>query len=744
MDTTGSCCSRISSAWLLRRLLALCTSLACLCASAQDTASWTPLGPGGGTVSALLTSPASTTTLYAGTPANGVFVSADGGASWSVANGGLPATVVGRQTVRAVHALASDTQFIYAATAAGIFYAPVGTTPQWTALPATGAAFAVTQLAYEPSTGLLIAASNASDGVAVPGVYVAPSVRLAGAPAAWTFVALPASTAGQAIGGLAIAPPGSKAGTGAANLLVGAGTRVFSAAVAQASPVALSWTDADPSATLALGAVAGLGYSADFQLAYACSGAALYYSGNAFDSQPLWFAATLPADIAVGPVCQGYASVPVSVGGAPQLVLGTDQGAFVSLDGTSFAHTGALGLGPSANAFALGQTAAMTSTLYVGAGFGVSALAVSALQAGAAWTASSGGSAARLDNANIVDTAVLGRILYAAAVDNGYVEVLASADGGATWSATNIGAALGAGAPVLSLLADPTHGVLYAATAQGLLAYLPGGTGWSAVAPATLAGRIGALALGTASVFVGTDYGLFALPRGAAPSSATPVAAGLAGSSVRSLLLAAGSVLAGVTDAADANIVYFTSEAGADAGNGLWQAFGVGSAGTDRITGLLMVGTTLLASTNGSLVLYASVGSGWASANTSASASQQISDAFGAVFALYSDGQSVYAATGSQGVFVSPLGGTFAWTPFNGSGASALPALEVHALRASGGTLYASTRAGVASAALPAAAGGASTPSSAPAGGGSGGGAVDPVLALLLLGVLLALRGARR
>jgi hypothetical protein len=379
---------------------------------------------------------------------------------------------------------------------------------------------------------------------------------------------------------------------------------------------------------------------------------------------------------------------------------------------------------------------------------------MSALGPGATWSASNGMAAVasgagnlRLDNASVVDTAVIGTRLFAAAVDNRYVEVFASTDGGATWTTTRIGSVLGMGESIISLLPDGANQVLYAGTTQGLLAYLPATGTWTSVSPATIVGRAGALALGASALFVGTDDGVLALPLGATPATAVPLAAGLAGSSVRSLLVASGAVLAGIIDATDNNYVYFTSEAGATQGTGLWQAFGVGTAGTDRITSLLLVGTDLLAATNGSLVLHASTGSGWASANTSADTSQQISDGFGAVTSLYSDGTSIYAATSTQGVFASPLGTSFFWTPFNGIGSTALPSMDVRSLRAGGGNVHAATRAGVASfvaaAATPSPPASTPTPSPTPS-GSTGSGAVDAWLAALMLAALAMLRPVHR
>jgi hypothetical protein len=445
-------------------------------------------------------------------------------------------------------------------------------------------------------------------------------------------------------------------------------------------------------------------------------------------------------------------SVPISAGGAPQLLLGTDQGAFVSTDGTRFQATGGLNVSPVVNAFALAAApGALSNTLFSATGHGVARLDVASLAGNANWAPSNGGASVsgggsnlRLNNANIVDTAVMGATVYAAATTDTYAEVFSSADGGATWVATHIASALHAGETIIALAPDASRSVLYAATTQGLLAHQPGSGTWAAIGGAALTGRAAALALGSGSLFVGTDNGVVALPLNASPGSAAPVAAGLTGSSVRTLLVANGTVFAGTIDPADdRNYIFSAPEAGAASGRPVWSAFGVGDAGTRRVTSLALLDTRLVAATSGGLVLYASAGSAWASANTSTDPAQQISDAFGVVNSLYSDGSSVYAATGNNGVFVSPVG-SFSWTPFSGTGDTALPSLEVHTLRAGGSTLYAATRGGVASLV------GSITPPSPPAsspsgpGSGGGGGAIDPLFALLLLGGLIALAFSRR
>ncbi len=70
---------------------------------------WTPLGPDGGTVWSVAVDPDDEATVYAGT-VNGVFKSADGGATWASASQGLG------PTGKLVWALAATSQAVYAGT----------------------------------------------------------------------------------------------------------------------------------------------------------------------------------------------------------------------------------------------------------------------------------------------------------------------------------------------------------------------------------------------------------------------------------------------------------------------------------------------------------------------------------------------------------------------------------------------------------------------------------------------------
>jgi hypothetical protein len=727
---------------LARSVSMLLLAMACTLAFGQTAPSWNTLGPPGGSISALLTHPGTASTLFAATPENGVFESTDAGQTWSASNNGLVgSTAIGRQTLLTVYSLASDGNLLIAATGSGLYDRALAAGSPWTALGGPASTTPIAWLAFDATTTRLYAASNSTDGLSAPGVYVTAFDSSLGAPApAWTFYPLPLPASASPISAMTLV-------TTPAGLLVGAGNAAFSAPILSGSPT-LTWSSADPSGTLATDVVSALAYSSDFALAYACSGGTVYTSGNPMDTNALWSIASVPASTGVAFNCTGFAPIPFAQGGVPQVALGTDQGAFVSLDGTSFLATGSLGSTTSGNAFAIGTAAgAMSATVYAGTGFGVQVESAPLFVGGANWVASNGpasvsagGANARLNNTNVVDSAMLGATLYAAAVAPQYVEVFASSDGGANWTATHVTTVLQPFEDLLSLAPDTVHGMLFAGSTQGLLVYATSNGTWATVS-AFNAGTVRSLAVSSSSAFAGTDNGLFAVPLSATPATAMPVAAGLSGKAVTALLVTGGNVYAGVIDALGNSLVYVASEASVAAGTANWQAFGTGDLGIQRITSLLLVGNQLLAATAGNLVLVASSGSAWASANTGST--QLLSDHFGVVNSLYSDGTSIYAATANNGMFVSPIASPFAWTSASGSGATMLPSVELHTLRASGTTLYASTRAGIASYAGLAAPV-VTPPSTPPASSGGGGGVVGWEFGVLLAAAVVALRRLRR
>ena len=123
---------------LMRALvMASAASIAVTAAHAQVSAIWSAVGPPGGTTTAVRANPVVAGAVYAGTAENGIFYSTDAGLTWAAASSGLaPSNDTGRQQLYAVFALASDGQYMYAATGSGLYYSAADAAPQW--LPLAG------------------------------------------------------------------------------------------------------------------------------------------------------------------------------------------------------------------------------------------------------------------------------------------------------------------------------------------------------------------------------------------------------------------------------------------------------------------------------------------------------------------------------------------------------------------------------------------------------------------------------
>ena len=700
----------------------------------------------------ILRSPLSGSLLYAGTAQNGVFMSADAGQTWVVANSRLPAT--SGSAARSVRALVSDGQYVYAATDAGIYCATAGAMatdlPNWIRLSDPSAVTPISLLAIDASSASLFAATSTAAGAEAAVVYVTSTSGLCAAPAAahWTASRLPAETVDTAIGALAVVPA---IGARSAGLLVGAANRIYAAAIAPGMGV-LNWTDADPFGTLfALGAIESLHYSADFSQTYACSAGQLFLTSDPLTAQlNPWLPAAVSPKPATAFTCTAINSGGLAAGGPAVLALATSAGVYTSLDGTSFTAMSLLGVSPVANAVAIAGSP--VPALYVAGGFGVASQSIAALAPTSVWTSnngpttvSAGGGNGRLNNANVTDSVVVGATLFAAVASAQYSDVLSSPDSGAHWASTGLSAVVGDMTGIPALAADPSNRIVYAGTTNGLYARSASAGTWAQVASATI-GSVRSLARGTGALYVGTDAGVFVLPLGAAPSTAVAVAAGLSGLRVSALRVAGRMVYAGTFDF-NAGLASVSVAADVATGVPAWSDFATGAVGPHRICSLEPVGASLLAATRGGLVSVAMPGGSWTSA------SNGISDPNGVVTSLFSDGTTVFAATGSNGVYALPVGATFTWTPFSGSGSVALPSMEVHQLRAEGTVLYVSTAAGLAAfdgitaSVEPAPPTPPTPPAPTPAlSSGSGGGAMDwpSLLALALLAGLTAASRVRQ
>ncbi len=719
---------------------------------AQSDGSWRSLGPPGGTVLALVKSPRASALLYAGTAQNGVWISADAGQTWSAANTGLPVTA--GTASRSVRALVADAQYLYAATDAGLFYAAAGAmagdVPSWSPMPATTATSPITLLAVDLPGGKLFAATTVVTPGAVPVVYGLALPAPAAAPAPpWVESPMPGAVIDSGIGAMAVIPADA---VNAASLLVSALDRVYSASLAGAVGP-LSWLDADPILQLHnQGAIEALHYSADFGQAYACTGNQLFVAASPRDpANNTWQATPLANTGPLALMCNAMTSGGLAAGASPIVALATSVGVYFSLDGTTFSAAKSLAVSPTANAVMIAGDFA--PVLYVGTGFGVASQALGTITASSTWSASNGpatlpsGANNRLNNASVTDITVVGSSLYVGVASEQYADVLVSTDAGATWMSTGLSQAASGVVDIPALASDSTNRVVYAGTNAGLYA-LPIGAAWQAVAAATIPSVV-TLARDGSLLYIGTDAGVFSLTLGTAPSTAVAALAGLGALRVSALLVAGGKLYAGTQDIINAGTASVSVAPSVAAGIPNWSAFANGDVGTHRINSLALAGSTLLVGTRAELVSAATPGGTWSDASNGIRDSANPTDLNRIVTALYSDGTTVFAATGSQGLFsapVSSVGSGFIWTAFNGSGDQALPSLELRQLRGEGTLLYAATAGGLASfdgvvpVVMP-----PPTPGTPPpvANSGGGGGAFDfwSLLGLALLVCLLAAIG---
>ncbi len=537
-------------------------------------------------------------------------------------------------------------------------------------MPATTATSPITLLTVDVPGGKLFAATTVVTPGAVPVVYGLALPAPAAAPAApWVESPLPVAVVNSGIGAMAVIPS-SGGVVSDASLLVGAMDHVYSAPIAGAmSP--LNWVDADQSPQPQLrgqGVIEALHYSADFVQAYACSGNQLFVATSPRDpANNTWQATLLASTGPLALMCNAMTSGGLAAGASPMVALATSAGVYFSLDGTTFSAAKSLAVSPTANAVMIAGDFA--PVLYVGAGFGVASQALGTITATSNWSASNGpatlpsGANNRLNNANVSDITVVGSSLYVAVAAEQYADVLVSTDAGATWSSTGLNQAASGLVDIPALASDSTNRVVYAGTNAGLYA-LPIGAAWQAVAAATIPSVI-SLARDGSLLYIGTDAGVFSLTLGTAPATAVAALAGLGSLRVSALLVAGGKLYAGTQDIINAGTASVSVAPSVAAGIPNWSAFANGDVGLHRINSLALAGNTLLVGTRAELVSAATPGGTWSDASNGIRDPANPTDLNRIVTALYSDGTTVFAATGSQGLFsapVSSVGSGFVWT----------------------------------------------------------------------------------
>ena len=140
-------------------LFTLLLSLLAAPAIAADTASWTPVGPWGGSIQALAVDPADAQTVYAGTSAAGVWKSSNGGSSWT-ATGAL-----GTPDVLALVIDRQNPSVLYAGTDGGGVFTSRNGGATWTGATAGPGDRRVAALALDPRDPNTLWAGTASTGL---------------------------------------------------------------------------------------------------------------------------------------------------------------------------------------------------------------------------------------------------------------------------------------------------------------------------------------------------------------------------------------------------------------------------------------------------------------------------------------------------------------------------------------------------------------------------------------------------
>jgi hypothetical protein len=747
--------------YLLRRFALLVGVLAASHAWAQAVPSWNSIGPTGGSLIALIADPsAPTTALYVGTEMNGVFRSSDGGTTWSAANSGMAAG-------RHVYAMAALGNFVYAATDGGVYVAAAGTSLLWTLLPSPRAvspapACDITMLASAKST-LYLAAPCESN------IY---ATTVVGNSPVWQTTSMPVDSSGiaQNVTALGLLDGNIALGSISAVYLLGADQKWINSEAGALDDAGL------PRPSGLLGDHVAALVSSSSKWAFTCTTGGLVFQadlsiGVPLTWMPLSFATEAPTS------CRGLAVARVNALPQSVLAMATDSGAFAStvFDDTSLMAP-SLVPGPafpmSSHLHAAWQLnpSSLSSLLWV-TEFGLYASSMADLSSSTTLTTSVTTAfngpirlatpSQRLDNVSVRDVAVVGTSLYAIAesTSGSYLDVMASADGGASWTRTG----LSTQAPLIniirSLVADVGHSILYAGTDQGV--YYLQGSNWLLLGNAY---DVRAMAVGAQALYTGRNVdaspsgGLVIQSLVGGSSFTTIEIPPVANFSVRSLVVAGGSVYAagGVkTDTVDGsvynNAVYYATDfvPATPLVAPTWALFGSPPFPiTNLILSHVAVGAgQVFAGGDGFLFQCQNKSGGWgvvAGLPTMSTGEPE------SVSALASDGTTLYVGTSAHGLLAMTLNVTTGLIAFSGTGTSALPSTTVNEFRIVGTNLYVATNAGVATATVAGAGTGAGTGAVGGGGGGGGGcsmaiaGESDPLLWLLVAIAALQIAIARR
>lgn len=679
---------------LIFRGLAL---LACLLTGSQSWAqsvpNWSSIGPAGGSIKTLLAYPAApsiSTIIYAGTDANGVFLSTDAGTTWHSANTGIK--VNSSTGLRHIYVMAILGQYVYAATDSGVYVTSAGGTPAWS-------------LVAQPTTGVVqyLVSANSTLYMAVPYESSVYSTTLAGIDApAWTSLPLPSDTV-NALGVLN------------GNIAVGSLSAIY-LLDRTGTPI---WINSEldlPSPFFEAEQVTAL-VSTSSKWAFACTlGGKVFQSSDLSPgSHTVWtklFVTTFsnPPDS-----CLGLSMARVNAQNQSVLVMSTNSGGFVSTvfdDTSSDAPTMQPGpvfpMTTSVNASLQMDAAGLSNVLWATEfglyGFSTTDLSLGATTITSLPTVLNGplkltAPSQRLDNVNVQDIAAIGSSLYAIAKSDGsYMDVMSSTDGGASWTPTQLTPTIDAFS-INSLAVDTIRKVLYAGTSNGVFYLQQGVSNW---APLGNPFFVRAMAVGAQA--------LYSISKGTPSSSlvvqslvgaATPFATfeektgPFVNFDVRALVVSGGSVYAG---GSALNTSYDNSVwVALDVVSGspiVWKNFGNGSfINESTLDSIAVAAGHLFAGGDGFLMKCDNSAASWGSI-------AGLSSTFITV-TLASDDQTLFVGTKGQGLMALNLrSNTESLVSISGSGATGLPSTVVNNLRVIDGRLYVATTAGISTPAI--------------------------------------------
>jgi hypothetical protein len=743
---------------LLRRFAMLVGVLAGSHAWAQAVPGWSAIGPTGGSLITLLADPsAPTSALYVGTEMNGVFRSADAGATWSAANSGMASG-------RHVYALATLGTYVYAATDGGVYVTPAGAAPAWVMLPSPRAA------SPAPACDItMLASAKSSLYLAAPCESNIYATSVAGSSPAWQTTSVPADSSGvvQTVTALGLLD---------GNIALGSISAVYLLDASQAwinSEPSLD-VDGNPRPSAFVGEHVAAFVSSSSKWAFACTAGGLVFQADLSLALPLtWVPLVFATDSPSS--CRGLAVARVNAQSQSVLAMATDTGAFASHAFDDTSPMAPLVPGPtfpmSSHLHAAWQlNPSGLSSLLWATEFGLYAssaadLSSSTTLAASATTALNGPTklttpSQRLDNVSVRDVAVLGTSLYAIAesTSGSYLDVMASADGGASWTRSGLSTQVPAIGIIRSLVADVGHSVLYAGTDQGV--YYLQGSSWLLLGNAY---DIRTMALGAQALYTGRNAdaspsgGLVIQSLVGGSSFATIETPPVANFSVRSLVVAGGSVYAagGVKrDTVDGSVydnsVYFAADfvPATPVAAPTWALFGSPPFPvTNLILSHVAVGAgQVFAGGDGFLFQCLSKSGSWGAVAGLPTLSA-LSTELESVSALVSDGTTLYVGTSAHGLLAMTLNAlTPSLSSFSGTGTDALPSATVNEMRVVGTSLYVATNAGLATATTTVA--GAGTGAVGTGGGGGCSMAIagepDPLLWLLVAIATLQIVVARR